>query len=79
MTRTATSVDGFHPGFSKIPGLAAAGVLLSPSLAFACAHLSNFAAINDHAANQLYIKVAHPQGTHTALAHNGKGLWQQFL
>lgn len=37
MTRTATSVDGFHPGFSKIPGLAAAGVLLSPSLAFACA------------------------------------------
>jgi hypothetical protein len=35
--RASKSFEGFCPEFSKIPGLAAAGVLLTPSLAFACA------------------------------------------
>ena len=37
MTQAPRSFEGFCPEFSKIPGLAAAAVLLTPGLAFACA------------------------------------------
>ncbi len=37
MTRLRRSFHGVYPGFSRIPGLAALGVLLTPGLAFACA------------------------------------------
>ena len=37
MTQAPRSFEGFCPEFSKVPGLAAAAVLLTPGLAFACA------------------------------------------
>ena len=45
--------------------------------AFARAHLSNFAAVQDHATNQLHIKMTHAKHAHTCLAHNSKSFRQQ--
>ena len=41
---------------------------------FASTHLSDFATVQHHAANQLYIKMAHTGHTLRSLAHYGKGL-----
>ena len=41
---------------------------------FASTHLRDFATVQHHAANQLYIKMAHSGHTLRSLAHYGKGL-----
>ena len=48
-------------------------------LAFARAHLGDLAGMQHHAAEQLDVEVAHPEGAHTRLADHGERLGQQVV
>jgi hypothetical protein len=46
-------------------------------LAFAGAHFGDLAVVQDHAADQLHIEVAHAEGALAGLAHDREGLRQE--
>lgn len=48
-------------------------------LAFTGTHLGDFAAVQDHAADQLDIEVSHPEHAHACLANHGKSFRQQCI
>ena len=48
-------------------------------LAFTGTHLGNLAAVQHHAADQLYIKVAHTQYATTGLPDHGKGFGEELI
>ena len=48
-------------------------------LALARLHLCNTALMQNHAAQQLYVKVAHPDGTLACFPHDGKGFAEKIV
>ena len=48
-------------------------------LAFAGAHLSNFALVQNDAADQLHIEMAHAGGAHACFSDNGKSFRQDLV
>ncbi|CAI8152819.1 MAG: Uncharacterised protein [Pseudidiomarina mangrovi] len=46
---------------------------------FTSTHFGNTIIVQDHAANQLHIKVAHIEHPHTGLTHSGEGFWQNTV
>ena len=48
-------------------------------LALAGLHLGDPALVEDHAAQELHVEVAHAHGPDGGLPHHGKGLGQQFV
>ena len=72
-------VDGDHVHALAFQGVEVGGQGGDQGLALAGAHLGDLAHVQDHAADQLHVVVAHAQHPHAGLAADGKGLGQDLV
>jgi len=72
-------VDRDHMDAMAGQGIQIAGEGGNQGFAFAGLHFADLALVQNHAANQLHVKVAHLHGTPARLAHHRESLRQDFV